>query len=322
MAPLVASRNDKEKTASDTRVNSEWKVKDLIIPEFSYNDIFDPDSTKEQFDKLSLQIIDHLLSPFSTGLIKIIDLPAPNMEDELKHINTIVLKKLFGSVFDHPVRAKDTVFAVSTRGKEKRQNLPNYDTNQVLFPHTDHAFYHTAAQVEGESENTFVSVLGDLRELKEKHPAMYRHLSSTPLAFGRQSTFYGPNLINTVTDTAITTYPASNEFKSFRWHPNLIGSLLCPYEDYKEARLARLKVQELIRSEDFQLKLKFRLFHTMFGTTSEYFMGVSMFSVTPGLDLVKRCRSKLFRTSIENFVSASFEVLSENDGWSTCLCLS
>lgn len=81
----------------------------------------------------------HLLHPSSHGLIKITNMPPPNFEDELNHVsnlNTLILKKLFDFVFVHPTRGNDKSFNVSSRAAEaeKRKELSNYDTNQVLLP--------------------------------------------------------------------------------------------------------------------------------------------------------------------------------------------
>ena len=43
-----------------------------------------------------------------------------------------------------------------------------------------------------------------------------------------------------------------------RWHPNLTCSLLSPYDEYKEARLAHQKFQEIIQRDTHKLKMILR----------------------------------------------------------------
>ena len=75
------------------------------------------------------------------------------------------------------------------------------------------------------------------------------------MTVGRVSHFYGSPLYQASVDTAITTQPGRpGELKRIRWHPNLTGSLLAPYEDYKKARLAHRKFQEILRRDTHQLK--------------------------------------------------------------------
>ena len=76
------------------------------------------------------------------------------------------------------------------------------------------------------------------------------------MAVGRVSRFYGSPLYQATADMAITLQPGnSRKVKRVRWHPNLTGSLLTSYNNYKEARLAHLKFQEILRRETHQLKL-------------------------------------------------------------------
>ena len=69
---------------------------------------------------------------------------------------------------------------------------------------------------------------------------------------------YAEPLYQATVDTAITMHPGSGQVKRARWHPNLTGSLLVPYDDYKQARLAHQKFQEIIRRDTHQLKLLFK----------------------------------------------------------------
>ncbi|MCJ1440057.1 MAG: hypothetical protein MMC23_000539 [Stictis urceolatum] len=61
------------------------------------------------------------------------------------------------------------------------------------------------------------------------------------------------------TDTTVTMCPGSQAHpKRVRWHPNLDGNLLCPFEDYKEARLAQVRFPEILRRDEYQLKVQLR----------------------------------------------------------------
>lgn len=73
------------------------------------------------------------------------------------------------------------------------------------------------------------------------------------MTFGRVLHFYGDPLYQATVDTPITKYP-NGEFKRGRWHPNLTGSLLAPYDNYKNARLALQRFQEILRRDSHQLK--------------------------------------------------------------------
>ena len=266
MAPFVASTNG-EKTYKPNDLNKGWTVESLHIPEVSYGDIFDEESDKIKLSQAYLTILDHLLHPGSAGLIKIINMPPPNVEDELNHVrnlNTLILKKLFGSVFVHPTRGQDKSFNVSSRSAEaeKRKELPNYDTNQVLLPHADHAFYEQPINVqgwyilEGTSENTFVSMPAVLKTLQEESPESYTSLLNTPMALGRVSGFYGQDVYQMTVDTAVSMVPGTNDYKRIRWHPNFIANILGPYDKYHEARLAQQKFLEIMRRPTHQLSLE------------------------------------------------------------------
>ena len=267
MAPLVASRTDSPKSENvDTRAKG-WTVDTLKIPEISYHDLFPEHIKREQLDATILSTLDIILGSSTAAIVKIVDLPEPNVEDEHNHINnlnTIVLKQLFGSVFVHPVRGGERTFNVSSHAHDatRKVGLSNYDTTQVLLPHTDHAFCDTPIQVqgfyglEGTSENTFVSALGALETLKKEDLESYHHLCNAPMAVGRMSRFYGDALIHATVDTAITMQPGSrDQVKRFRWHPNLTGYLLSTYDEYEAVRLAHQKLQEIMRRETHQLKV-------------------------------------------------------------------
>ena len=269
IARFVASTTNGEKATMPNDLNKGWEVHSLRIPEVSYDDIFDEESDQVKLSQAYLTILDHLLHPSSPGLIKITNLPPPNFDDELNHVsnlNTRILKKLFGSVFVHPTRGSDKSFNVSSRSTEadKRKELPNYDTSQVLLPHADHAFYEQPIQVqgwyilEGTSENTFVSMPATLETLKQEAPELYNSLLTTPLALGRVSGFYGQNVYQMTVDTAVSMVPGTNDFKRIRWHPNFIANILGPYDRYLEARQAQQKFLEIMRRPTHQLSLELK----------------------------------------------------------------
>lgn len=267
MAPLVAARADSPQPAARRAVPKGWTVDTLKIPEISYSDLFPEGMKQQQLNATILSTLDRILASSSPGIVKIVDLPKPKIEDEQNHINnltTLVLKRLFGSVWVHPIRGPDQTFNVSSHAHDstRKIGLPNYDTTQVLLPHTDHAFYDNPIQVmgfyglEGESENTWVSALAALETLRKEAPESYHHLCNAPMAVGRVSRFYSDPLYQATVDTAITMQPgASDDVKRVRWHPNLTGSLLSPYHEYKAARLAHQKFQEIVRRNTHQLKL-------------------------------------------------------------------
>ena len=141
MAPLVA-RLDGPKKAAATPTGRGWLVDTLVIPEVSYNDIVQAAPTLEKpNNELALEILDRLLNPSSPGIVKVINLPEPNVKEEKTHksnINTFVLKSLFGSVFVHPIRGSDQTFNVSSHDHDAQRavGLANYDTTQLLLPHS------------------------------------------------------------------------------------------------------------------------------------------------------------------------------------------
>ncbi|KAI4625081.1 uncharacterized protein J4E87_004927 [Alternaria ethzedia] len=267
MAPLVAAPAD-DLTASPAQAEVKgWTVDSLHIPEVSYSKLFAGELEPKDLEETILSIIDRILGSSAPGIVKIVDLPAPNMEEEHSHkknINTQVLKRLFGAVFVHPIRGADQTFNVSSHSGDanRKIGLPNYDTTQILLPHTDHAFYDNPIQVqgfyglEGTSENTWISSLQALETLRSEDPESYRHLCNAPVAFGRVSKFYGEPLYQATTDTAVTMHPGyPDRVKRVRWHPNLTGYLCSPYADYKAHRLAHQKFEEIMRRPSHQLKI-------------------------------------------------------------------
>lgn len=271
MAPLVGKSESPQPVLEKQTISKGWLVDPLEIPEISYQHIFPEESKQEEHsNEIILKVLDKLLGASSPGIVKVVDLPNPNFEDERSHknnINTLVLKRLFGSVFVHPIRGSDQTFNVSSHSKDAQRavGVANYDTTQLLLPHSDHAFYDTPNQVqgfyglEGQSENTWVSVLSALATFKEEFPDLYHHLCDTPMTIGRVSRFYGDPLYQATVDTPITSQPGfPNLIKRVRWHPNLTGALLGPYDEYKEARLAHQRFQEIMRRDAHQLKLVFK----------------------------------------------------------------
>ena len=268
MAPMVGRSESAQPAFEEQAISKGWLVETLEIPEISYQDIFAEGSNQEKHSNdVTLRVLDKLLDVSSPGILKIVDLPEPNFEDERNHennINTLVLKRLFGSVFVHPIRGSDRSFNVSSHSKdaERGVGVANYDTTQLLLPHSDHAFYDTPNQIqgfyglEGQSENTWVSVLSVLATFREEFPNLYQHLRDNPVTIGRVSRFYGDPLYQATVDTTITSQPGfPTQIKRVRWHPNLTGALLAPYNEYKEARLAHQRFQEIMRRDTHQLKL-------------------------------------------------------------------
>ena len=158
----------------------------------------------EKSIKTVVRILDELLDQSNAGIIKVVGLPAPDLASEREKKTTLVtkaLKHIFGSVLMYPRRGADQTFNVPSHHKEDVKwavGLPNYNTNEVLLPHVDHARYENPIQVqgwyglEGESENTFVSNLAALRTLKEESPDLFKHLCQAPASFGRVLHYYSP----------------------------------------------------------------------------------------------------------------------------------
>lgn len=251
MAPLVGRSESPHPTVEEETLSKWWLVDTLEIPEISYQDIFTEGSRQEGFPNHStIGVPDKLLDASMPEIVKLVDLPEPNFEDERNHmdnINTLVLRRLFGSVFVHPIHGSDQTFNVSSHSKdaERAVEVANYDTTQLLLSHSNHAFYDTPNQVqgfyglEGESENTWISVPSALATFREEFPNLCHHLWDTPMTVGGVSRFYSDPLYQATVDTVVTS-PSGfrNQTKRVRWHPNLTGALLAPYNEYKEARLA------------------------------------------------------------------------------------
>ncbi|MCJ1399377.1 hypothetical protein MMC11_002579 [Xylographa trunciseda] len=265
LAPIVAKQHGCV-ASSKSSMPSGWLVENLQIPQFRFQDIFS--ENVEHFDNVKGLILDNLLTDSAAGIIKISGVPVPDINAERSQKNNLVteiLKRIFGSVFQHPMRGTDETFKVTTQYKEgsaRATELPNYDTSQLLLPHVDHAHYENPARIqgfyglEGQSENTFVSGLAALATVREEDSDLFRALCTAPMAVGRVAQFYDPPLFQATVDTAVTMRPGSSDnVKRIRWHPHLTGSLLASFDTFGEARRAHQKFQEVMRRETHQLKV-------------------------------------------------------------------
>lgn len=267
-APLVAK--EEAPRSPNKSVQHGWLADELRIPEIRYADILalgsnDAESFEERFN-----IYELLLSDTSSGIIKVVSLPEPRIEEERDGENALVtqiLKLLFGAVFRHPRRAADTTFNIASHHEkdvQKGKALPNYNTSQLLLPHQDLSHYLHPSRIqglyalEGDSENTFVSCHAVLETFRRERPELAQHLYSAPTAFGRVAKWYQPPLYQATTDTLLTTRPGfPAEIRRFRWHPHLSGSLITSFETYAPARAAHQKFQEIGRRDSHLLKLPF-----------------------------------------------------------------
>ena len=269
MAPVVA--NSQGYLSLDRPLFPDgWLVENLKIPEISYGDIFPKNPTPELLDDVRLRVMDAVVGTADPGIIKVVGLPAPNIEQERATKNnlvTLILKQLFGSVWVHPRRGADQTFNVSSHSDDlNRAELPNYDTNKLLLPHSDHVMYDTPAQVmafyglEGKSENTCVSAPAVLKTLKDEDPHLFAELvRKAPMTVGRLTHIYGdPMYQGTIGSAIVTESGFPDKLKRVRWHPNLVGFLIAPYDEFKEARLAHQKFQEIMRRDTHQLKMVFK----------------------------------------------------------------
>jgi trimethyllysine dioxygenase len=269
-APLVAKRHGEDAVRESNPLKG-WLTNTLTIPEISYAEIFPENSTSEMSPTTAAWVYDALLHESAAGIVKVVGLPAPVVEDERNTQNTLVtriLKQVFGSVFVHPRREPDTSFNIASHHEKTAKKgiaLPNYNTNQILLPHLDlsHYIYPSRVQglyaLEGESENTFVSCPAVLATFQEETPHLFQHLCTAPMAFGRVAHYYTPPLYQATVDTAVTMEPGfPSRIKRFRWHPHLAGSLLSPYDKFPDARYALRKFQEIMRRDTHLLKVMFK----------------------------------------------------------------
>lgn len=267
-APLVAKRLDDfeaNEKSQEVILDKGWQTPNLEIPEVWFEDIVDCFENP----RTKAAIFDLLLQPDSAGIIKIVGLPEPNIDDERATQNAIltkILKQLFGEVFKHARRAPETTSNISSHVEadvKKGEALPNYDTQKELLPHTDHTFYELPGRVqglyclEGESINTFVSCPAVLATFKEETPELLGALEKAPMAIGRLAHWYQPPLYQGNVNSIMTSHPVSKEVK-FRWHPHLSGFLLSPHDEYAEARNAVRKFQQISRRESHELRVHFQ----------------------------------------------------------------
>jgi trimethyllysine dioxygenase len=270
LAPLVAKPHDNTSARMPDTAKG-WLATTLQIPEFSFFNVFPKDVNSKEFSATKELVYDTLLRKSATGIIKVIDLPAPELEEERQKENTLVtriLKQLFGSVFLHPVRGFEKTFNISSHHEDDAKRgakLPNYNAVKALLPHADHAHYTHPSRIqglyalEGESENTFVSCHAALNALQLESPELVPYLSAVPMIIGRCAEFYTPPLYQATVDTAITLEPGfPDSIKRFRWHPHLAGSLLASYDTFPEAREAYRKFQEIMRRDEVQVKIRFK----------------------------------------------------------------
>ena len=245
-----------------------WLADPSKVPEFSYQTLFLGDPETEEFsNQVILRVLNELLDESSPGIVKIVDLPEQNLKDKRKpknNFSVFVLKRLFGCVSIYGFRGTDQTFNGSSDSKdaERAAGVANYDTTQPVLPYSHLSFNDNPDQVqgfyllEGQIETTWVNALSALKTFHEEFPKLYHYLLKTPMTIGRVSRFDGEPLYQATVDTPITRQPwVQNVVKRLRWNPNLTGALLAPYDDYKEARLAHQRFQEIMRREPHQLKL-------------------------------------------------------------------
>ena len=245
-----------------------WLDDAFKVPEISYQAIFPRGSKKEELsNQVILRVLNELLDVSSPGIVKIVDLPEQNLKDERKpknNFSTLALKRLFGSVSIYGIRGTDQTFNVSSDSKdaERAVGVAHYETTQPVLPYSHHSFYDNPDQIqgfyglEGQIETTWVYILTALETFWDEFPNLYHYLLDIPMTIGRILRFDGDPLYQATVDPPITREPwFPNLIKRVRWNPNLTGALLAPYNDYKEARLAHQRFQEIMRRDTHQLKL-------------------------------------------------------------------
>jgi trimethyllysine dioxygenase len=261
-APLVAKHHGDNTAQKDLQIPKGWLASTLAMLEISYTEIF-----PEVSDRAALRIYETLVHDSFPGILKITNLPPPIVENERKGQNTLVAKvlmQIFDSVFAHPRRGPDIAYTIASLHDKKGMHLPNYDTSQLLLPHVDQSFYQDPTRIdglynlEGESENTFVSCPAVLQTLKEESPELVEPLFTAPMAIGRVAHMYSPAQYQGATSTVITPLPGfPHQIYRFRWHPHLVGSLLAPFSQFPAARLAHRKFQEIASRDTHRLKVRF-----------------------------------------------------------------
>ena len=268
LAPSVAKK-EPATAAKKAGIPYGWLAKDLVIPEISYRKIMAEDLTDEEFQASKAWILDTLLLDHSPGILKVTDLPDVDPLSESTQRNnlvTIVLKKLFGAVFQHSMRGPDETFKVASHYKSSASRiveLPNYDTDEILLPHTDHSHYDNPVRVQGfhavqgTSENTFIDAWSCLATLQQEDPELYDAILCAPMILGRVAQFYSPPLYQTTVDCAVRRKPGyPDQLKCIRWHPHLMGYLLTPFDEYETARKAQCKFEEIMYHESHMMRTR------------------------------------------------------------------
>jgi trimethyllysine dioxygenase len=227
------------------------------------------------FPKISeetrLRIYEVLAHHSFPGILKITNLPPPDVQSERDGLNTLVvsvLRHIFGGVFGYPRRGTEKSYNISSHHASDVQKgllVPNYNTSNFLLPHVDQSFYQHHTRIvglyilEGESDNSFVSGPGVLETLKREHPELVAPLYNAPMALGRAGKMYSPTIYQGTTTTAITPKQGfPNEIYRFRWHPHYVSSLICPFDDFTTALAAHRKFQEISDRRTHQLKLRLK----------------------------------------------------------------
>jgi alpha-ketoglutarate-dependent taurine dioxygenase len=269
LAPLVA-KNENSSIAHTGVLPKGWLANDLHIPEISYEAIMSPNLSEQKFLNVKTNIIDTVLLEDSPGIIKIIDLPPVDTIQEnsqKENLVTKILQRIFGNVFQHSKRGPDETFKVASEylgHGQRAAELPGYNTNEVLLPHTDHAHYENPVRVQGfhavqgVSENTFVHAFAALATLRQEDEDLYNALCESPMILGRVASFYNPPFAQATVDTAVRLAIGQSHVKRVRWHPHATGYLLSPFECYERARKAHCKFQEIIRRPSHSVTVLFR----------------------------------------------------------------
>jgi trimethyllysine dioxygenase len=265
-APLVAEHHGNETAQKELQIPKGWLVHTLKMPEISFSEIF-----PEVSCATALRIHEILVHDSFPGILKVTDLPPPIAEDERKGKNTIlarVLTQVFGSVFSHPRRGPNVAYTMASHQEQysnKGKLLPNYNTAKLLLPHFDQSIYQNPTRVdglynlEGESENTFVSCPAVLQTLSEESPELVDPLFTAPMAFGRVAHMYSPPQYQASTPTAVMSLPGfPRQVYRFRWNPHQVGSLLSPFAQFPTALRAHRKFQEVASRDSHRLKVRFR----------------------------------------------------------------
>src|SRR6266480_1300935 len=265
-APLVPKHHSDETAQKGLQLPKGWLANTLEMPEISYTEIFPSIS-----HAAALRIYETLVHDSFPGILKITNLPSPIIANERKGENALVtkvLKQIFGSVFVHPRRGPDLTYNVAShyeRDVKKGMVLPNYDISQLLLPHVDQSFYQHPTRIvglynlEGESENTFVSCPAALQTLKEESPELVEPLLTAPMTIGRVAHMYSPPQYQAATSTPITTLPGfPHQIYRFRWHPHLVGALLSPFSQFPTSLLAHRKFQDIMSRQTHELKVRFK----------------------------------------------------------------